>query len=559
MKTLKPGLRLKSAVCATEIMVIRAPSLDAVLACGGTEMLGIARQPRPAVRFHSANHAAGHSDRKALRRRGSTASRCCAREEATVRSPSTASRCRSSRRRRCRRRTESMNIAILLDMAADTWPTRTAVRCSGQSLTYEELRRLAAATARRLRECGARSLAFLDLNGPAAAVALYGAARAEVPHVPLNYRLSRGEIESLLRRLDEPLIVAASSQLEGLRLPADAQLTHSEALLREAPGDAAPVPTTEYDPDAVARSTLHQRHDRCTESRGAPPRTSQRLCACDGRVWRRRRGRGRVDLGAAVSRCRGRGAPELDLCGASDGDPARVRCRGVARARRGRARDSGVPGSHHARADRRAIAALGRAASLDSARDRIRGWQHAWNGDRARDATLPRGRLHECVRAYRDQLDDMPAGSRGSSLRLGERGPRGTSAAGLGRPAAARGRGPDPGRRGERAAVQVGMGSSSFAAHRCPANTANPAASSTPTAGSRPAIVAGSTRRDTCSSMDAPTMSSCGAARTSRPARSKRCSASIRRWPMPRSSPSRARSGARPSVRRWCPASAAAT
>ena len=91
-----------------------------------------------------------------------------------------------------------MNIAILLDMAADTWPTRTAVRCSGQSLTYDELRRLAAATARRLRECGARSLAFLDLNGPAAAVAMYGAARAEVPHVPLNYRLSRGEIESLL-------------------------------------------------------------------------------------------------------------------------------------------------------------------------------------------------------------------------------------------------------------------------------------------------------------------------------------------------------------------------
>ena len=43
MKTLKPGLRLKSAVCATEIMVIRAPSLDAVLACGGTEMLGIGR------------------------------------------------------------------------------------------------------------------------------------------------------------------------------------------------------------------------------------------------------------------------------------------------------------------------------------------------------------------------------------------------------------------------------------------------------------------------------------------------------------------------------------
>lgn len=41
MRLLKPGLRLKSAVCATEIMVIRAPSLEAVLACGGVEMLGL--------------------------------------------------------------------------------------------------------------------------------------------------------------------------------------------------------------------------------------------------------------------------------------------------------------------------------------------------------------------------------------------------------------------------------------------------------------------------------------------------------------------------------------
>ena len=47
MKTLKPGLRLKSAVCATEIMVIRAPSLDAVLACGGTEINAASSSPAP--------------------------------------------------------------------------------------------------------------------------------------------------------------------------------------------------------------------------------------------------------------------------------------------------------------------------------------------------------------------------------------------------------------------------------------------------------------------------------------------------------------------------------
>jgi len=39
MRAIKPGLRLKSAVCATEVMVIRAPPGEALLACGGSEML----------------------------------------------------------------------------------------------------------------------------------------------------------------------------------------------------------------------------------------------------------------------------------------------------------------------------------------------------------------------------------------------------------------------------------------------------------------------------------------------------------------------------------------
>ena len=41
MRVLKPGLRLKSAVCATEVMVIRAPAAEAQLECGGAEMLAV--------------------------------------------------------------------------------------------------------------------------------------------------------------------------------------------------------------------------------------------------------------------------------------------------------------------------------------------------------------------------------------------------------------------------------------------------------------------------------------------------------------------------------------
>ena len=49
MRALKPGLRLRSAVCATEIVVLRAPPSEVELTCGGMAMLGMS-DPIPAGR-----------------------------------------------------------------------------------------------------------------------------------------------------------------------------------------------------------------------------------------------------------------------------------------------------------------------------------------------------------------------------------------------------------------------------------------------------------------------------------------------------------------------------
>lgn len=46
MRALKPGLRLRSAVCSTEVMIIRAPAMQAEVRCGGAEMLA-ATDPAP--------------------------------------------------------------------------------------------------------------------------------------------------------------------------------------------------------------------------------------------------------------------------------------------------------------------------------------------------------------------------------------------------------------------------------------------------------------------------------------------------------------------------------
>jgi hypothetical protein len=47
MTVLKPGLKLKSAVCDTQLIVIRAPGGDIDLRCGGSAMLAGDAAPPP--------------------------------------------------------------------------------------------------------------------------------------------------------------------------------------------------------------------------------------------------------------------------------------------------------------------------------------------------------------------------------------------------------------------------------------------------------------------------------------------------------------------------------
>jgi hypothetical protein len=46
MPQLKPGIRIKSAVCPTELMVIQAPAGEVDVRCGGAPMLDI-KEPKP--------------------------------------------------------------------------------------------------------------------------------------------------------------------------------------------------------------------------------------------------------------------------------------------------------------------------------------------------------------------------------------------------------------------------------------------------------------------------------------------------------------------------------
>lgn len=105
-----------------------------------------------------------------------------------------------------------MNIALILEMAGDTTPDRTALMCEGRRVTYGELLAGARGAARIIQEGGAEHVALLDESSEAAVLALFGAAMAGVPYVPLNYRLADADLAGLLERITPCLLVGDTAR-----------------------------------------------------------------------------------------------------------------------------------------------------------------------------------------------------------------------------------------------------------------------------------------------------------------------------------------------------------
>ena len=103
-----------------------------------------------------------------------------------------------------------MNIATILDMAAEAFGDRIGVVCGAERLSYAELRQRAWNAAAAIKASGASYVALLDVTSPAAPVALFAAAYAGVPYVPLNYRLTKAEINELVARVAPAYLVTSS-------------------------------------------------------------------------------------------------------------------------------------------------------------------------------------------------------------------------------------------------------------------------------------------------------------------------------------------------------------
>ncbi len=101
-----------------------------------------------------------------------------------------------------------MNLMMLLDMACSTHGDRIAVGSAPGGFSYDDLSRRAGVGAQRLRRDGVANVAYIGANSAAFAVALFSAAWAGVPLIPLNYRLGAEQLGALLDQHHDVLVLA---------------------------------------------------------------------------------------------------------------------------------------------------------------------------------------------------------------------------------------------------------------------------------------------------------------------------------------------------------------
>ena len=161
------------------------------------------------------------------------------------------------------------------------------MQCDGEVLRYEELFAASGAAARELQSSGAAHLALLDVASLAAPVALFAAARAGLPYVPLNYRLTGSELDALLERIAPAQLVTDPERAASLLRARGCVRRRARRLPRARPrGERRARP---------GRTT--PRASRCSSSRAAPPARPRRPCSatatssptCSGRSSSRAR------------------------------------------------------------------------------------------------------------------------------------------------------------------------------------------------------------------------------------------------------------------------------
>lgn len=141
-----------------------------------------------------------------------------------------------------------MRTSLLLDIAADACPDRAALGCGDDAFDFNSYRARARCVAAWLADQGKANTAFLGMNGTALPVLFFACGMAGAPFVPLNYRLSDGELNKLVARSAPSILIVDDDMLPRIAAAAGVELIARSDF--EAEFMAGHTPDTHEPPEA---------------------------------------------------------------------------------------------------------------------------------------------------------------------------------------------------------------------------------------------------------------------------------------------------------------------
>ncbi|HEY5384488.1 MAG TPA: class I adenylate-forming enzyme family protein [Acidimicrobiales bacterium] len=109
-----------------------------------------------------------------------------------------------------------MNIAMLLEMAAEGDPDRVVLGSHDAGITASDLLERSRRAAIYFEKSGAEVVGYFGLNEDTLPVALFGAALAGIPFAPLNYRAPDEQLRGILGRVAGGIMIADDQEVDRL-------------------------------------------------------------------------------------------------------------------------------------------------------------------------------------------------------------------------------------------------------------------------------------------------------------------------------------------------------
>jgi len=145
-----------------------------------------------------------------------------------------------------------VSISLLLEMAASSNPDRTAVVSEDMRLTTQQLSDLADGGAGVIAGSDAKHVAYVGAGGAMLPLLIFAAARAGLPFTPLNYRLSAEGIQTLIKRLPDPVVIVDGRYREMLGDASQRPMITDEFLTAARGSESSDFEAEFPDPDSVA-------------------------------------------------------------------------------------------------------------------------------------------------------------------------------------------------------------------------------------------------------------------------------------------------------------------